>query len=317
MISRKENPRYPFTQYPRGWFRVGYSDELRRGQVLSVPAFGTTVALYRGEDGAARALRKQCPHLGADLGIGRVVGNHLQCRFHGWEFEGSGACVKIPGVSVIPQKAQCGAYPLKEQDNHIYVWFASDGRPPEFDLEPHPAGLDDPKWGRRLKHEWLIRMHPQEVAENLVDTEHFPIVHNYDKKPPLDFRWEDHRLIAHMDSRRYGRFTGPSPTSISYQGFGVTHADVRSVFGVHMAVVLSTTPVSNEHTRITIQTQVEKYRIPGVEAVIRQFVYKEILEDFANDIPIWETKDYLSNPLWSKADGPIWEIRKWAKQFYD
>ena len=311
-----ENPRYPFTQYPRGWFRLAFSDELKVGQVLSVPAFGTKVALYRGQDGTARALKKQCPHLGADLSIGKVVGNRLQCRFHGWEFEGNGSCAKIPRVSVIPQKAQCGSYPLIEQDNHIYVWFAKDGRGPEFGLDPHPADLTDSKWGRRMKFDWLIKMHAQEVAENLVDTEHFPLVHNYADKPPLDFRWEDHRLIAQMDSQRAGKFTGPAPTSITYQGFGCTHAHIKAVAGIHLAVVLSTTPVDDIHTRITIQAQLEKYSIPGVEMLIRHFVYKEIAEDFANDIPIWESKDYLENPLWSKADGPIWEVRKWAKQFY-
>jgi len=311
-----ENPRYPFTQYPKGWYALAFSDEIRHGEVKGVEAFGQILAVYRGKDGSARVVNK-CPHLGAALSLGKVIDNDIQCRFHGWQFDGSsGRCTKIPGLTVIPQKAKCDTYRVVEQDNHIYVWFARDNSEPSFELTPHPSGLNDPKWGKRLKFSWRIRMHPQEVAENLVDTEHFPIVHNYSKKPPLQFSHKDHWLLAEMDSRRHGRFSGPTPTKITYQGFGCTHASVKARPGVHMAVVLSTTPVADEYTRITIQAQVEKYRVPGLEAIVRQFVYKEIAEDFANDIPIWESKDYIESPLWSKVDGPIWKVRQWATQFY-
>ena len=39
-----------------------------------------------------------CPHLGANIGIGgRVIGDCLECPFHGWQFRGSdGKVTKIP-----------------------------------------------------------------------------------------------------------------------------------------------------------------------------------------------------------------------------
>lgn len=39
-----------------------------------------------------------CPHLGANLAAGgRVLGDCIECPFHGWQFQGSdGKCVRIP-----------------------------------------------------------------------------------------------------------------------------------------------------------------------------------------------------------------------------
>lgn len=54
--------------------------------------------MFRGQEGQAHVLNAYCPHLGANLAVGgRVVGNCIECPFHGWRFEGSdGKCVKIP-----------------------------------------------------------------------------------------------------------------------------------------------------------------------------------------------------------------------------
>ena len=34
------------------------------------------------------------------------------------------------------------------------------------------------------------------------------------------------------------------------------------------------------------------------------------------EIPIWEKKIYLEQPALSDGDGPIGEVRRWARQFY-
>ena len=59
---------------------------------------GLSLAVFRDDNGVPHVLDAYCPHLGADLGAGgQVVGECLQCPFHGWEFSGTdGQCVKIP-----------------------------------------------------------------------------------------------------------------------------------------------------------------------------------------------------------------------------
>jgi nitrite reductase/ring-hydroxylating ferredoxin subunit len=37
-------------------------------------------------------------HRSAKLSEGQVTDGRLECLYHGWQFEGSGACTKIPQV---------------------------------------------------------------------------------------------------------------------------------------------------------------------------------------------------------------------------
>ena len=59
---------------------------------------GLNLAVFRDENGEAHVLDAYCPHLGANIGIGgRVIGDCLQCPFHGWRFRGpDGRVTKIP-----------------------------------------------------------------------------------------------------------------------------------------------------------------------------------------------------------------------------
>lgn len=59
---------------------------------------GEQVVVFRDQEGKASVLDAYCPHLGANLAVGgRVVGNCIECPFHGWQFRGdNGKCVKIP-----------------------------------------------------------------------------------------------------------------------------------------------------------------------------------------------------------------------------
>lgn len=44
------------------------------------------------------ALQDRCPHRGAPLSSGKLEGVLLQCPYHGWRFNQSGKCIKIPGL---------------------------------------------------------------------------------------------------------------------------------------------------------------------------------------------------------------------------
>ena len=59
---------------------------------------GLNLAAFRDENGEAHVLDAYCPHLGANISIGgRVIGDCLECPFHGWQFRGSdGKVTKIP-----------------------------------------------------------------------------------------------------------------------------------------------------------------------------------------------------------------------------
>ena len=59
---------------------------------------GQQLAVFRDEKGESHVLDAYCPHMGANIAVGgRVVGDCLECPFHGWQFRGAdGKVTKIP-----------------------------------------------------------------------------------------------------------------------------------------------------------------------------------------------------------------------------
>ena len=65
---------------------------------VNVYFVGLNLAVFRDDNGNAYILDAYCPHLGANIAIGgHVIGDCLECPFHGWQFRGSdGKVMKIP-----------------------------------------------------------------------------------------------------------------------------------------------------------------------------------------------------------------------------
>ena len=109
-----------------GWYYVCPGDELPKGRAKSFEICGHRLAIFRGADGGIRALDAYCPHMGTDLGIGKVIENDLRCFFHHWKFSGTGQCVDIPqmksGDMGIPKKACVKSYSVSEKFGAIWVF---------------------------------------------------------------------------------------------------------------------------------------------------------------------------------------------------
>jgi hypothetical protein len=72
-----------------------------------------------------------CPHVGADLAVGTVVGNQIQCAFHRWEFNQNGVCVRT-GVGDPPPRSAClYKFPVRERFGIVWVF---NGDEPLFEL---------------------------------------------------------------------------------------------------------------------------------------------------------------------------------------
>ena len=138
-------PRFPFG-VPNSWYVVASSDALKPGEMKGVRYFGEELILFRGEDGAPGLIDAYCDHLGAHLAYGgKVVGDAVQCPFHGWRWNGQGRCVAIPYATIIPPNARIRSYPVREHSGFIWAWYDKEDRAPGFEITPIPQ-YDDPAW---------------------------------------------------------------------------------------------------------------------------------------------------------------------------
>jgi phenylpropionate dioxygenase-like ring-hydroxylating dioxygenase large terminal subunit len=160
----------------KAWFYVMPSKELKRGEVKSFSLAGQRLVLFRGEDGKVRALDAFCPHMGADLAIGKVRGNHIQCFFHHWTYAGNGACVDIPclrGKSESAPKVQLASYEVIEKFSCLWIWPDAKADMPFPDF-PEPLG-DNPVvlFGKSI----LRTCHHHVCMINGLDPQHLKTVH--------------------------------------------------------------------------------------------------------------------------------------------
>ena len=107
--------RYPLP-VPFGWFAVAWSDEVAMGEARAAYALDRHLVLWRDEDGVAHVQDAFCPHLGAHLGHGgTVVDGDLQCPFHGWRFDATGANTDIPYSDRCNKRARLRTFPAVER----------------------------------------------------------------------------------------------------------------------------------------------------------------------------------------------------------
>ena len=189
-ISQPHQPAGAFndaSQLVEGWYWALRSSELRRGRTRAVSLAGRELALYRGEDGAVRALDAHCGHMGAHLATGRVEGDTLRCFFHRWRYDGAGRCVEVPSLGGCPlPAARVHAWPVAERYGLVWVWAGE--RPTE--PVPAPPELADMPIRARLDRPFTKRCHPHVVLVNAIDEHHFNSVHRL----PVTLRMEPRAL---------------------------------------------------------------------------------------------------------------------------
>jgi vanillate O-demethylase monooxygenase subunit len=104
------------------WYVAALPSELGDG-LLSRMILGDPLVLYREGDGRAAALLDLCPHRFAPLSMGIIKDGHIQCPYHGLEFNGEGRCMLNPhGNGARPASLNVRAYPVVERDDLVWVW---------------------------------------------------------------------------------------------------------------------------------------------------------------------------------------------------
>ena len=133
------------------------------------------VVFFRDEQGRPVALFDRCPHRLVPLSRGRLVGDTLQCGYHGLRFDRTGACVHNPHEATIPARARVPSFPLRERYGFVWIW---PGEPALADDEllPDLTPLADPNFA--VIHGLLgIKADYRLVTDNLLDLSHVEFLH--------------------------------------------------------------------------------------------------------------------------------------------
>lgn len=174
--------------FSEGWYPICATSELGVGQIRGEDFLDGRVVAYRGADGVARVMSAYCPHVGADLSVGRVVGDSIQCAFHKWEFDRQGGCTKTAIGDPPPAWARLYKFPVMER--YGVVW-AHNGEKVTWDL-PDWEFPDDELEFRVFRYEPMA-CDPWVACANTPDMQHIKTVHGAtfsSEDPHEEVKWD-------------------------------------------------------------------------------------------------------------------------------
>jgi phenylpropionate dioxygenase-like ring-hydroxylating dioxygenase large terminal subunit len=301
----------------RCWLPVAGLDEI--GDVpLAVRVLGHDVVLWRSAQGWA-AFDDRCPHRGARLSLGRVVGEQLQCAYHGWCFDREGACRRIPALPEFTPPAAHAARAWQVAQAQGLVWVA---REP---AEPAPPAFSGVPARRVVCGPYDVATSAPRLIENFLDTSHFAFVHegwlgdaahpevlHYDVEHTADGRPTIPRYRAWQPRAAASSSTGawvsyryevlaPYAALLVKQPDGDAPADAYAAFAC---------PTDEEHTRVWFMQYTGDAATPAAD--LQRF--QDTI--FSQDRPVLESQQPKRLPLsrgevHSAADRLSTAYRRW------
>ena len=137
---------------------------------------GEDIVLWRQADGAPAALADRCPHRRAKLSVDSlVVDGTLRCGYHGWRFNGAGACVLVPQEPDLTPGPKKSARSFQCRARYGFAWVClEDDALLDIPVIRH---ADDPAFRQVFEYaeDWDANM--LRVGENALDIGHISFVH--------------------------------------------------------------------------------------------------------------------------------------------
>ncbi len=149
------------------WHPVLLREQLGRTPA-AVRLAGQDLVLFRTPNGDIGALEDLCPHRRMRLSRGKVVGDRLQCSYHGWTFDCRGA-----GESPATPKLHACARAFETAEHGGAVWVKAAGSQaelPRFEVDGYYNLC-------RLAHR--VKAPLEVTLDNFCEIEHTPTTHDF------------------------------------------------------------------------------------------------------------------------------------------
>ena len=226
---------------------------------------GQNIVLWRDGEGRPAALIDRCCHRTAKLSLGFVAEGSISCGYHGWTFDRSGRCIRVPQAKDPSRTPKFTVDAYRAEERYGYVWVCL-GEPLASIPEIPEAG--DP--GFRQIHEFYETWNcgALRVMENSFDNAHFSYVHRAsfgdveNPEPSVfsftehDWGFEAHSLVPVLNPDLQKK-------NLAIEGDRVVRDNLRTWWmpfcrklrikyptGLHHVIITAATPIDDDHSQI-------------------------------------------------------------------
>ena len=257
---------------------------------------GVPLVLYRTPDGEATALLDRCPHRNVPLSRGRVVGDLLECPYHGWRFDRSGQCAHVPGLcnDEVKPGRRASSFATREQDGLVWIYATADTEPVR---DPFAMPLvNDPRYTTVYEMvEANGSIHA--TAENALDVPHTAFLHGglfrkrggeRNRIEVVVRRWHDRVEAEYRGEPRpsglAGRLLAPKGGTVEhFDRFylpSIVQVEYRLGAKTHFLVTAALTPIADFKTQLFA---VISFRLPIPGWLVKPFLRPVALRIFGQD----------------------------------
>ncbi len=191
--------------FDQSWYPLALAQDIKPGEVKGINFLDGRVILYRGESGKPYVSSAFCRHVGADLSVGKVIGENIRCAFHHWSYDKTGKCAHIPAGDDIPENARLFVFPTVEK---LGLIWAFNGEKALFD-PPYFDGFDDEELAFKSSSLIELPQDPWVLLSNSHDFQHLEALHELTiHSEPDDIRQPDpYHMEASIifEDKKFGR----------------------------------------------------------------------------------------------------------------
>jgi phenylpropionate dioxygenase-like ring-hydroxylating dioxygenase large terminal subunit len=320
---------------PNQWYAILESDEVKHNQAIGVTRLGERLVVWRNQRGEVACARERCPHRGVALGIGQVVGDCVECPFHGFQFDPTGRCTVIPANgknAPVPKVFQIKAYPTREAHGFIWMWW---GQPREGQtLPPVPwfSDIDDSFSYATIRDHWAV--HYSRAIENQLDVVHLPFVHKttigrggqtvvdgpwITLENEVMHMWFNNRVDDGAPARKLSEMTQPAqPWLIEF----IFPHIWQNRLGDNIRAMIAFTPIDDANTQMYVRFYQRMVRAPIVRDVFNwvsnignKVILNQDKRPVVTQIPV--KTDVKMDEYLIPGDRPIVMYRKRRRELID
>ena len=282
------------------WYAVGLSEEFKRGRKRPVKLHGRELVIWRKQDGTLACLDAKCPHMGASLAVGRVVGEHVECPYHGFRFDDTGRCVKTPlrpDDALIPRTLCTRAFAVQERGDWVFMFWGDPSEAPAT----VPFFEQVEAVNARLLHSWSVKswpVHFTRFIENTVDVAHLGTVH----RRTLSWSLPDPIEVGTKVEGNYISVFPPSTTELPVFSQIIYPNMALLYLSPKFLTVFAGVPIDDEHTRIYVRSSFGFVRLP----LIGQFA--TWLKHQADMAALWQDEAAMLSVRPTSSDDATGEV---------
>jgi len=312
---------------PDRWYVALEGREVRAGRLLAVKRMGEQLVFARDSHGRVFCLRDRCAHRGAALSRGELVGDRVQCPFHGFQYDAAGRGRLIPANgrdAGVPERFRVHSYPAFEKHGFVWIWWGRN--PPAEPGEPFFFEDIDPAFSfASAVDPWDC--HYSRGIENQLDVVHLPFVHRTTigsgnqtlvNGPVVEWKSADRMLVRPFNAvdrgqkpLAAGQIKPPCPSF---------HLDFhfpnlwQNWIAESMRIVAAFVPVDDAHMLLYLRFYQKFIRLPVVKAAFNRLFMPFNLLIAHQDRRVVVTQEPKASGLaigenLVQGDGPIAEYR--------